>query len=322
MFFLRPRNFGDKSSGLSSSVISSIKKAKSPSIRIRHLESLLWFGPALLVIAAFIVYPVVYALIISFHKWNLTMPAMGKQFVGVENFIKLIKDDVFHEALSNTFIVVACSVCVQFILGISLALVMNQKLPGIRLSRAVLIAPTMVAPVVAGLIWRYMYFPGYGVISYFLELFGVSIDSGILATHGTALIAIIITDIWQWTPFVVLVTLAGLQGLPNEPVEAAKMDGATSRQIFQYITLPMIKPVLFITLLIRMVDTIKIFDPIYALTRGGPGNSTMTATFYAYEKGLKNFEMGYAAAITFFILFMVVVLSQLFIRVVYRNEKI
>jgi multiple sugar transport system permease protein len=274
------------------------------------------------VVLALVAYPTVYAIVTSLHKWNLTMPVLGKTFVGLQNFARLFRDDVFLQTLQTTFSIVAVSVTIEFVIGVALALVMQHPLPGMRAARALIIAPTMIAPVVAGLIWKYMNFAGYGIVPYILGQFGIKFESGILATPGVALAAIIVTNVWQWTPFVILVTLAGLQGLQKDQVEAAQIDGAGPWQLFRNVTLPFLKPVLLFTVLIRMMDSMKIFDPVYAMTKGGPDNSTMTVTFFAYYQGLSFFEMGYAAAVSLVILFIVLILSQILIRVVYRNERV
>jgi len=296
--------------------------AKSGRQLWRRLSPYVWVAPAIIALAALVAYPSVYALVLSFYKWNLTRPQVGRRFVGLDNYAKAIHDEVFLETVRNTVVFVVGSVTIEFVLGIFLALVLSQKLPGVRLARALIITPTMVAPVIAGLIGRYMFFSGYGIVPYLLEKVGIVVSDGILATPGVAMAAVILIDVWQWTPFVILVVAAGLQSLSNEPIEAAQVDGASSWQILYSITLPMLKRVLLVVLLLRIMDAVKTFDIIYATTRGGPGNTTMTVTYFGFQQGLNFFEMGYAAAISFMILISVVILSQAFIRGVYRGAHI
>lgn len=291
-------------------------------MKLNRWTPLFWIAPAFLLLVLIVAYPTIYAIGLSFVQWNLTRPSNGITFVAFDNFIRVFQDSVFLETLRNLTVFVAGSVGLEFAIGISLALVMSQRLPGIRLARTLLIAPVMVAPVISGLMWKYMYFSGYGIVPFLLGKAGISVGDGILATHGSALAAIIVTDVWQWTPFVVLVSVAGLQGISQDALEAAEVDGASKWQTFWHVTLPLLKPILLVTLLLRLMDSIKAFDIIYAMTRGGPGNSTMMPSYYGYQQSLNFFEIGYGAAIALIILLIVLLLSQIFIRVVYRNDKI
>jgi multiple sugar transport system permease protein len=287
--------------------------------RLRKWEGYVWVLPALAVMAVLVVYPTVYALWASLTDWNIADPAGGMEFVGVSNYVEAFQDELFVRALINTAFLVFSAVALEFIVGIALAVLLSQPLFGARLARAIILAPTMVAMVVAGLIWRYMYFADYGIVPFLLSKIGISVGGGILATKGVSLAAIIGIDVWQWTPFVAVVTLAGLHSMPQEPLESANIDGASAWQTFRHITLPMLRPLLLVVLLLRAIDAWKTFDIVYATTRGGPGESTMTVTYVAWQQALKFFEMGYGSALAFIILFVALIGSQILIRGVYRD---
>ena len=298
---------------------SNSRRKKTLSQRLRKWEGYAWVLPALVVVAVLVVYPTVFALWMSLTDWNMADPAGGMDFVGLSNYAEAFQDPTFLTALGNTAFLVFSAVALEFIIGIALAVLLSQPLFGARLARAILLAPTMVAMVVAGLIWRYMYFAGYGIVPFLLSKVGISVGGGILATKGVSLAAIIGIDVWQWTPFVAVVTLAGLQSMPQEPLDAAKTDGASAWQTFRHITLPLLRPLLLVVLLLRAIDAWKTFDIVYATTRGGPGESTMTVTYVAWQEALKFFEMGYGSALAFIILFAALIGSQILIRGVYRD---
>jgi multiple sugar transport system permease protein len=190
---------------------------------------------------------------------------------------------------------------------------------GISLLRTLIIIPILISPVVVGLTWRYMYEP-WGVVNYVLGKFGVAPVQWV-SQPGTALISVMIVDIWQWTPFVVLVLLAGLQSIPREVVEAASLDGLHFRQYFVRILWPLIRPVALIVLLIRMMDALKVFDTVYMLTRGGPGTSTYVASMYNYVLFFGNYQVGYAAAMSYIILIIVNVFALALIFVLSERES-
>jgi multiple sugar transport system permease protein len=299
-----------------------VKATKTTSISPRKWNPGYWFVmPACVVLFIVVVYPSLYSLVVSLLRWNLTDPSMGRRFVGLSNYISALKDSEFLQASVNTVVFVVGCVAIEFCLGMLLAIPLSREIPTVGVLRALLIIPTMVAPIVAGLVWRYMYFPGYGIVPYVLQTMGIPIGRGLLAEKATALFSVMMVDIWEWTPFVTLVLVAGLQSLPTEPMEAAGIDGASKLQMFRYITLPMMRPTILTVLLIRTMDCVKVFDLIYVLTRGGPGNATMTASFYAYLEGLNFFNVGYAAALSWLILLVVMIFSRFYVKVAYGDEE-
>jgi multiple sugar transport system permease protein len=202
---------------------------------------------------------------------------------------------------------------IQIILGLFIAVLMESILVGTGLMRALIILPMAVTPAVSGLIWRILYDPTLGLLNYLLSLIGIK-GLAWVANSSTALASIILVDIWQWTPFSVLLIAAGLKALPIEPYESARIDGANSIQLFFYVTLPLLKNTLYVLILFRSIDIIKVFDIIYVITGGGPGVATQTATYYAFVQGFGWFNLSYASTIALAILVIVICLTEIFIR--------
>lgn len=259
--------------------------------------------PTVVVLLVITIYPMINSLWNSLHYFNLFTPD-DKRFVGLGNYGDLLtKDPTFWAVMRITFIYTIGVVAVQFVLGLGMALLLDRAMRGIALLRTLIIIPILISPVVVGLTWRYMYEP-WGVINYVFGRLGLApVDW--LANPSVALISIMVVDIWQWTPFVVLVLLAGLQSIPREVVEAAALDGLKFRQYFTRILWPLLRPVALIVLLIRMMDALKVFDTVYMLTRGGPGTSTYVASMYNYVLFFGNYQVGYAAAMSYIILIIV-----------------
>jgi multiple sugar transport system permease protein len=275
--------------------------------------------PAALWILAFTVFPLLYALYTSLFSFRF-----GKinQFVGLQNFGRLFTDANLHSDLRITLIFVASTVAAEMLLGFALALLLNQEMQGKNVLRAIMTLPLFATPVAVGYLGITIYFETNGPINAVLKALG---GSGIpwLSHPVWALVAIIITDIWQWTPFVFLVSLAGLQSLPQDLYEAAEVDGASGWQLFRYITLPLMAPILWLILLLRLVEAFKVFDIPTSLTLGGPGRATEVYSLFTYRTALRFFDHGYAAAQGFLLLFIVMlIVSLLFgrIRELYQEE--
>lgn len=218
------------------------------------------------------------------------------EFVGLDNYRRDVFNDVFVEALYTTALITVMGLLVQVPLGMGLGMVLHQNLRGTRLFRSILLLPMLLTPIAVGLMWRFMFDIDLGVINWLLEQVGLS-RIGWLGEKWSARVAIVLVDSWQTIPFVMLMTLAGLSALPEAPLEAAQVDGATNWKAFWFVTLPMLRPVLYVMLMIRIVDTLKLFDIIFILTRGGPGRSTQTVGLLAYNTGFNFLETGRAAAI-------------------------
>lgn len=273
---------------------------------------LLLMGPITIFLLSITVFPTIYALVISLQDYELTNP-LGRVFIGFENYMSLFSDSRFWNAVKVTLIFLVGSLFFEMILGFLLALLISRNFRGNRLVKSVFLLPTITTPVVVGLIWIMMYDPQFGVINYFLTSIGLDPQNW-LANSDTAIWALIAVDVWEWTPFVALVLLAGLQSLPLEPYEAAKVDGANALQSFYHITLPQMKHYIIIAFIFRFMDAFRWFDTIYVMTKGGPGTATETLNMFGYLTGFEFLNMGYAAAIGIVMLIMMIVISQGFIK--------
>lgn len=276
----------------------------------RHISAYQFLAPILLVVVAMLVYPLLYVSRLSFFSYSLSQ---GLNFIGWQNYIDIAKDSVFHIALRNTITYSAAAISVELVLGFVLANTLNSEFFGRNLVRAFLLIPMLASPIVSGIMWRFMYNPDFGIINYFFKSLGLPtfVWTG---NPSTALLACIVVDIWQYTPFVMLLLLAGLQSIPKEQYEAAMIDGATFFQQMRHITIPWLKPMILVVLLMRTMDSVKVFDQVYALTGGGPGVSSLTVGVYAYFKGFRSFSLGYASAISWVMALITLIISLLYIR--------
>jgi multiple sugar transport system permease protein len=276
---------------------------------------LFFLAPTVAALISIVIFPLVFSLSLSFHDWNI-IRAKGWSWAGIGNYRTILfQDPYFRSAFKVTLLYLAGTVPLQFGLGLVVALILNQitkKIIGFL--RTALIIPTTMTPVVVGMIWRLMYNPDLGMLNYFLTLFGFS-PVNWTGLPETALPSVMMADVWEWTPFMALILLAGLQALPREPFEAGLVDGASSWQTFRYITLPLLSPAMLVALLIRVMDSFKTFDLIFVLTQGGPGMSTEVLNYYTYRYGFKFFHLGYASALSWLLLVIVTIISMILIRI-------
>lgn len=241
------------------------------------------------------VFPFVYAFLLSFFRWDYQI--MGRPFIGIQNYLNVFQDQRYLSSLRITLIILSAALSLEFISGFVLALIFVEEFKGRNVTLTMIALPVMIIPIVVGYTWKLLWNDQYGPINQILSsLLGREVNIFWLAKTKTAFISIIVTDIWQWTPFVFLILLAGLTSLPSEIYEAAAIDGASSWAQFKNITLPLMCPIIGIALLFRGLECFKIFDIIVALTRGAPGTSTETVSLYLYRIGFQYFRMGYAAA--------------------------
>jgi multiple sugar transport system permease protein len=241
--------------------------------------------------------PIVHGIWISFHNFTPWNPE--GEFVGFRNFGRVLANPLFYRAaLPNTFLFLVLAVGLEVIGGLGVALLINRPFPGARLVRTLLLFPLLVAPVVAGLMFYWMFHSEFGLVNQLLAALGLP---GVLWFNRpwTAFGVIVLADVWTWTPWFILIIYSGLQTLPPEPFEAARLDGASAWQIFRWITVPLLYPVLYITLLIRSFDAFRVFDVIWTMTGGGPGNATETFGTFVYRLGYLtvNYSEGAAAAL-------------------------
>jgi multiple sugar transport system permease protein len=252
-------------------------------------------APAVLLVAAIIVYPIVYTVWMSLQDWfasSLTPP----KFIGLANYQKiLVGDPRFREAVVRTLYFTGLVIAGETILGVAMALLFNREFWGRGLLRTLAILPMVATPVAIGLVFVMMYHPTLGVANYLVTLTGLAPFKWTYSS-GTALYALAVVDIWQWTPLIMLIALAGLASLPQEPYEAARIDGATTLQAFWHITLPLLRPAIVVAILFRAIDAIKTFDIIFIMTQGGPANSTETINILLFNQAFSYFNMGYASS--------------------------
>jgi multiple sugar transport system permease protein len=276
------------------------------------LLPLLFIAPAVAVLLALSIYPLVYSVTISLQRDS----ASGTIW-GLGNFTRLFTDNFFWTAMAHTLVYAIAALVCEFLLGLGLALLLNAQIRGRGFFRASLLVPMMLPPVVVGVVWRLMLNPDFGAINGTLKSIGINTESLTwTASPKLAMLSVIAVDVWQWTPFVFLVLLAGLQAIPQEPYEAALIDGSSRWQTFWHVTLPLLKPSILIVLLLRTMDLLRVFDQIFILTEGGPGFATETISLYIYRTAFRFFDFGYAAAMSFVLLALTNVVSAVYIRLI------
>jgi len=273
-----------------------------------------WLFPVTSLLIVFGLYPVLYSLWLSFHKRN---PATRKEkFLPSWNWEKLLADERVWDAIQITFTYAILALVIQLVLGMAIALILDTDKRGFGVLRALMTLPLVVPPAVTGMMFLLMYDSSFGVISnslYALNL--LSPTQPILGTSTTALWGVIVADVWQWTPFMVLIILAGLRALPKEPFEAASIDGATSIQSFIHLTLPMMSKIIALAVLIRGIDLFRIFDYVKVMTDSGPGTATETMTAYAGTIYFKSANFPYASTVALATLVLVLVTATVFIKI-------
>ena len=273
--------------------------------------------PTFLVMVCVFGLPLVFSFYLSFTGWGLEQPLFAGRFVGLANYDDVLTNSVFKKAIYITLGYTAATVAAQMLLGLGIALLLNVDLPGMRVFRTALIVPMMVTPIVGALCWKLLLDPSHGV---FNQWIGEKIVW--LGRTDTAIYAIWLVGVWQNTPYVTIILLAGLRSLPSEPIEAAAIDGAGRLAAFWFVTRPMLRPYIVVALLLRTIFEFRAFDNIYAMTGGGPANSTMVLSMYTYLVTFVQFDFSIGAAAAWLMLLMSLVLCVLFILVIRRREAL
>ena len=274
--------------------------------------------PTLIILIGLAIFPLGWAGVLAFRVENLFRPDIGK-WVGLRNFKYLLTDDTFWKSIRLTLVWCLCVVSIQMVLGFMFAMMLDTRARVVGLLRTLIVIPVFISPIAMGLTWQFMFEPVTGVINYFLELLGLPGGTWHTSTD-TALMAVMIADIWQWTPFVTLILLAGMQGISPEVIEAARLDRVRGWKYITKIVIPLIWPVVMVVLLLRLVDSIRIFDLVFVITRGGPGTATLVASVYDYTI-FQAGRLGVMAAYGFLILIVINLVVILFLRLLYRQEK-
>ena len=268
----------------------------------------LYVGPAVLVMAAACLYPVLSAFQLAGYDWSMGTPWSSARWVGVDNFISAFGNARVWSSLLTTLLFAAVCVSAEMVLGIALALALEHPVRGMAFFRTLFILPMMIAPIAVGLAWRYMFDAQFGLINAVLGVFGIGAKTW-LADPTLAFIAIVIADVWQWTPFVFIMMIAALANVDGSIIEASSIDGARWWQMTFRVKLPMVMHVIAITLMMRLIDAFRVLEVVYVLTFGGPGDSTEILALHIYKTAFVGQQLGVAAAISVLLLVVVALLS-------------
>ena len=288
----------------------------------RHFKWLL-LAPTLLVVAAMAAFPLGYSLVLSFRQWKLAQSNTPGDFVGLQNYINLLTDDPeFWDTLRVTCVFVGADVLATLVIALSVALLLRKAGRVNSLARVLLMLPFVMSPALIGISFRFFLNPEYGVfqaaLASVLPWFAGKVW---LADATLSMIAVVASDVWHWAPYMTLVILGGLASIPADTQEAAKVDGASNWAVFRDITLPQLKPVIAIVLLLKTVFALKAFDTIYTLSSGGPGTSTQTLAYFVYQTAFNYYDMGYAAAAAYVLTAVLMVLAGFYLRLLFGKPS-
>jgi len=278
-------------------------------LRTERAQAILFVAPAVMVLVAVALVPILAALWLSFHRSILLFGE--RAFVGLDNYALLLRDTRFHAALLRTLYFAAVAVTIELLLALPIALLLHRAMPGRGFLRAAVLIPWAIPTVVSARIWGWLFNPDYGLLPRLLP----ASDVNWLGTPGYALHAAIVVDVWKTTPFVALLLLAGLQGIPEDLYRAARVDGAGRWTLLTRITLPLLMPAILLALLFRTLDALRVFDAIWVLTEGGPANTTETLSVYAYKTLLRAGNFGYGSAQSVVTFLVVMAVGVIYLRV-------
>lgn len=277
-------------------------------------------APSTILLMALSIFPLIFIMYYSFTDYYF-LDRAGVKFIGTENFKNIVNDTYFKQAVYNTVKFTILAVVSEITLGLMMALFINNLNKGKKTVRTLVLLPTLLPPVTVALVWQIMFSNNYGIINEFLRKLGISPVNWLMDVK-TAFYSILTIDIWQYSPFVFLLIYAALQSVPKGQYEAAKIDGANPWHRFIYITIPNISKVIGMVVLLRTIDSIRLFDKVNILTKGGPANSTATITQYIYQYGVKGLKVGYGSAASLIMVMIVLVLAVFHIRQIYgKNEE-
>jgi len=283
-------------------------------------DTIILLSPALAILAVTTIFPFIYCIWIAVHNIVIFYP-VPLEFVGLDNFISSLTSPIygFWNAVSATIIFTGCSLAIELILGLGIAIFLNKEFPGVWFLRYILILPLVISPVSIGLLFRLMFLPGdWTLINWMLTLIGLQ-PIRWLADAKLSMLVLILTDVWEWTPFMAMIFLGALQVLPPEPFEAAMIDGATPLKILRHITIPLLREVIAIAVILRLMDSLKTFDIIYIITQGGPGEATQILNFNAFVQAFVFGNLSIASAQILILTITVMIISVLLIRLVRRG---
>ena len=287
----------------------------------RNRWAYLFLAPLVIAMLAVFLYPIIKVAMMSVEDWYMVRPARNGEFVGLANYIRMFKDKSFSNSVSVSLIYILVTVPARFLLGFATALLLNQKFKGRALARALVIIPWAVPEAVTCLVWILMYDKDFGIINSMLRNIGlISQNIGFLQSKGVALNAAMVVNVWKGFPFVAIMLLAGLQGIPSELYEASMVDGSNAWQRLRHITIPMLKPVSMIVFLLLVIWTIRDFGIVFLLARGGPSQATEVLTVYLYQSAFTKFDFGLASSGGILMLLFALLFSFFYIRMINREE--
>lgn len=279
-------------------------------------------APALLLIAATTFYPLLKSFWISLHKWDLKVSAEMGPFIGFDNYIRAFTDSQFWNSVGVTVIFSGFTVLFTIVLSIMVALLLSKEKTYLSYLRVVLIIPFAMSPALIGYSWRFMLNSDYGLFDKIIDFFIPAISDVVwLGTGLTAMIALISVVVWIWLPFMSLMFISGVMGMPREVFEAAQVDGATSLQTLFKITLPMLKPIILIATILMTMFSLKAFDPVVTMTQGGPGGSTEVLNFFIYKTGFRFFDMGYSSALGYILALITILFVIIYMRRLVKGDE-
>ncbi|NOU98693.1 carbohydrate ABC transporter permease [Paenibacillus planticolens] len=275
-----------------------------------------WFNitPAILVVFGIVLFPLIYTFILSLYSMSLTVESMG-DFVGLQNYINALTDSTFWASTGRTAYFSFVSISIEIVLGLMIALLVNEKIKGMAILRSIIILPWAVPTIVNGAMWKWIYHPEYGALNAFLtQLHIIPHYQSWLSKPWLAMNMVIVSDVWKMTPLVVIFLLASLQMTNKSVYEAASVDGANMIRRFFILTLPHLKPMILVIIVMRTMETFKVFDLVYALTMGGPSDGTKVLTYQAYVKAFNNLQFSQGATISFLIAIMIGLMTLVYVK--------
>lgn len=292
---------------------TAARQQRDLSLWIDKRLPVLFVAPTVTILLLLAIGPLLFIFGVSLTNWEL-VSANPPKFAWFANYVQVFSDSRFWNAMKNTLILLVFGVGLQLLLGLITALLLNREFRLKKLVTSLFLIPITIAPVVAGFQWRVIYHESFGPLNYIIRLLHLGSGRAWLADTSTALLSILVAEVWQWTPFVTLVLLAGLQSISPRVYEAANVDGASPAKVFWRVTLPLLKPTMIIVALFRIMDVFKIFDLVFLLTGGGPGSASESVSLYTYITGFRYFSMGYATALAVIQLIIVTIVSKRLVK--------
>ena len=279
----------------------------------------IWLLPLVFFLLTIELWPFLQMLYQSFHHLSFTQPTLNGEFAGLGNYRKAMNSESMMSSIGLTLKYMLIALPLEVLLAIFFSVLLSYHLKLKKYVLPILLIPMILAPIVVGLSAKLNLNPDFGIIGIFLNNLGIS-PSGLLTSANTAFLTIIVVDIWQWTPFLIMIFLASILAMPKEPFEAALIDGADRSQIFRYLTLPFLTPIIIIGILLRLTDAYKLFDQVYIMTGGGPGSSTELLTIFAYKLNFKFWNLGYGSAAVAILFLISFIISFFFVKLTYKEE--